>query len=323
MQLNWQPTATLSNLRTRATIIDKMRAFFKARNVLEVETPLLSSATVTDPHIHSFETFLTQPGGQHLRKLYLQTSPEFAMKRLLAAGIGPIYQICKAFRNEESGRLHNPEFTMLEWYRPGFTHHQLMDEMDAFLQHILATPFAQRLTYRTLFLNYLELDPHQASINELQQCAKKFGVDVGSQKIVDEKIWLQLLMTHVIEPKISSETPVFVYDFPASQAALAKIRNEEPPVAERFEVYINGLEIANGYHELTDANEQQRRFEKDLIERNKLQHSAVMKDDYLIAALANGFPDCAGVALGVDRLVMLATEQSNLSDIIGFPVDRA
>lgn len=322
MQLNWQPTATLPHLRIRASIIDKIRVFFKERNVLEVETPLLASATVTDPYIHSFETFLTQPGGKKPHKLYLQTSPEFAMKRLLAAGIGPIYQICKAFRNEESGRLHNPEFTMLEWYRPGFNHHQLMDEMDDFLQHILETSPAKRLTYRTLFLDYLQIDPHSASSNALQECATAFGLKATLENPSDKDIWLQLLMSHIIEPKIKADIPVFVYDFPASQAALAKIRNEDSPVAERFEVYINGLEIANAYHELTDANEQQQRFEKDLIERHKLQHTAVAKDDYLIAALANGFPDCAGVALGVDRLVMLATQQSNLSDVISFSVDR-
>lgn len=322
MKSRWQPTANLHTLRARAAIIDSIRAFFKERNVLEVDTPLLSHATVTDPHIHSFETFLTAPGGKKLSKLYLQTSPEFAMKRLLAAGTGAIYQICKAFRNEESGRLHNPEFTMLEWYRPLFDHHQLMDEMDEFLCHILNMPPAKRLSYRELFLHYLALDPHQASLQQLGQCGKSFGLTL-EHAIDDRDTWLQLLMTHLIEPELAKENVVFVYDFPVSQAALAKIRHEPSPVAERFEVYIKGLEMANGYHELTDAAEQQRRFECDLKQRVALQHAEVVKDERLIAALANGFPHCAGVAVGIDRLVMLATGQNYLADVMAFPVEYA
>ncbi len=322
MQPRWQPTADLDILRTRAAIIDNIRAFFKQRNVLEVETPLLSHATVTDPHIHSFATFLAHPGGRQASKLYLQTSPEFAMKRLLAAGIGSIYQICKAFRNEESGRLHNPEFTMLEWYRPLFDHHQLMDEMDEFLSCILQTSKAKRLSYRQLFLDYLNIDPHQATVLELKQIGEMFGLAI-SAPIFDRDTWLQLLMSHLIEPKLTGEQPIFVYDFPKSQAALARIRDEEPPVAERFEVFVNGLEIANGYHELIDANEQRKRFRQDLQQRTKLQSEEVVQDERLLLALANGFPNCAGVAVGVDRLIMLAVEKNYLAEVIAFPVEYA
>lgn len=323
MTFRWQPTAELQTLHQRAEMMDKIRAFFKARNVLEVDTPLLSHATVTDPHLHSFETFLANPGGKKAGKLYLQTSPEFAMKRLLAAGIGSIYQICKAFRNEESGRLHNPEFTLLEWYRPAFDHHQLMDEMDDFLCHILNTSAAKRLSYGELFLHYLQFDPHQATCSELKQYAKHFGLML-QDSVYDRDTWLQLFMTHLIEPKLAAfQQPIFVYDFPASQAALAKIRDEKPRVAERFEVYIKGLEIANGYHELTDAILQQHRFEQDLEQRKILKHVEVSKDERLIAAIANGLPSCAGIAVGVDRLMMLATGKQSLAEVIAFPVEYA
>ena len=208
---DWQPIADLRTLRLRAAIIDKIRAFFAARQILEVETPLLSHATATDPHIQSFETVFMQAGNKKTKTLYLQTSPEFAMKRLLAAGIGPIYQICKAFRNEETGRLHNPEFTMLEWYRPGFDHHQLMDEMDMFLHHILGAPPAKRLSYQTLFLEYLSIDPHQASIVELEYCARTLNLQV--EGIFDKDTWLHLLMSHFIEPQLKNEISIFIYDF--------------------------------------------------------------------------------------------------------------
>jgi elongation factor P--(R)-beta-lysine ligase len=322
MQPHWQPTAAIETLIARATILRKIRDFFKAQGVLEVETPLLAHATASDPYIQSFSTFLVEPGNHNPKKLYLQTSPEFAMKRLLAAGIGPIYQICKAFRNEESGRLHNPEFTMLEWYRPGFNHHQLMDEMDQLLKHILNTPEAERLSYQALFLTHLQLDPHQASLAELQRCATQHNLHT-KEPILEGDTWLQLLMSHVIEPQLGRHAPLFVYDFPASQAALAKIRRENVPVAERFEVYIKGLEIANGYHELGDPIEQQYRFEQDLVKRKALQQPTVPIDTHLIAALKHGFPNCAGVALGVDRLIMLATQQTHIANVIAFPIERA
>jgi elongation factor P--(R)-beta-lysine ligase len=233
-----------------------------------------------------------------------------------------MYQICKAFRNEESGRLHNPEFTILEWYRVGFDHHQLMDEMDDFLQCILNVPKAQRVSYQQIFLNYLQINPHEASIDDLQRCAAQQNLLVESA-CLNRDDWLQLLMLHCIEPHLGHQAPVFIYDFPASQAALSKIRQDAIPVAERFEVYIQGLEIANGYHELCHAAEQQERFRNDHLKRQTLNYTEIPLDVALIAALEHGMPDCAGVALGVDRLVMLALQRNHIADVVAFPIEVA
>jgi elongation factor P--(R)-beta-lysine ligase len=303
--------ALKNKLLLRAAVIAEIRQFFAERQVLEVETPILSAAATTDPYLQSFFT------GQY----YLQTSPEFAMKRLLAAGSGAIYQICKVFREEEQGRYHNPEFTMLEWYRPDFDHHQLMQEIDDLLQHVLQTTPAQKLTYAEIFEQYLQINPHTDSLNQLQKCAAE--KNITSVGFTDDKdTWLQLLMNHCIEPYLGQDTPVFLYDFPASQAALAKIRHDDPPVAERFEVYIQGMELANGFHELTDAQEQEQRFINDLQHRKQLGYPQIPYDQHLIAALKQGLPDCAGVALGVDRLIMIAANTTDISDIISFPIDK-
>lgn len=322
---HWQPHASLENLRLRADVLRQLREFFAARNILEVETPLLSQATVTDPHLSSLVTYVTPPGGQP-NMLYLQTSPEFAMKRLLAAGSGAIYQICKAFRDGEEGRYHNPEFTMLEWYRPGFNHYQLMDETDDLLKTILHCQPAERLSYADIFLRELALNPHLASLSELANCTQQVGLSLPAG--IDPHVrdnWLFLLMSHVIEPKLGLSKPVFIFDFPASQAALAQTRQLDAniTVAERFEVYIQGIELANGYHELADAMEQSTRFTADQQLRQKMNLPAVTEDRRLVAALAAGFPSCAGIALGVDRLVLLAAKADRMSDIVTFMLDRA
>jgi len=322
--MSWHPTATIETLKQRANIIAKIRAFFATRGVLEVDTPLLSHASVTDLHLHSFETkYLLSDAGQ-TETLYLQTSPEYAMKRLLAAGSGAIYQICKSFRNNgETGRFHNPEFTMLEWYRPGFDHHKLMDEMNELLKQILECNDAERLTYHEIFQRYFNINPHTASIEELKNLAIKSGISIDHLSLSQRDDWLMLLMSHVIEPQLGLKQPTFIYDFPATQAALAKIRQDNPPVAERFEVYIQGIELANGFHELSDSNEQRQRFINDLQKRCENNYSAVPVDENLLAALQHGLPDCAGVALGIDRLIMLALKQDNIKEIISFPVQRA
>ncbi|MFU8797905.1 MAG: elongation factor P--(R)-beta-lysine ligase [Gammaproteobacteria bacterium] len=303
---NWQPTAPFSNLILRAKILAKIRQFFSDRGVWEVDTPLLSTATVTDPHLHSLVTTKT---------LYLQTSPEFAMKRLLCAGSGAIYQICKAFRDDEQGYQHNPEFTMLEWYRPGFDLQDLIQETDELLQHILQTPPAEKLTYQEAFEKYLGINPHTIDLSELKQLAQN---TIGFSD--DRDSLLQLLMSRHIEPHL---TCTFIYDFPASQAALARIRLGDSPVAERVEVYINGMELANGFYELSDPNEQKKRFLKDIKQRKILGYPAVPYDENLIAALTHGLPDCSGIALGVDRLVMIAAKTKNIADVVSFPIDRA
>ena len=318
MQMPWQPSASIGNLRLRAEILKKIRDFFAAKGVMEVETPLMCHTSVTDPFIRSIHAlFQTEP---HKRKqrYYLQTSPEYAMKRLLAAGIGPIYQIGKAFRQGEIGRLHNPEFTMLEWYRPGFNHHDLMNEMDELLQLVLNSAPAERKSYGELFQSVLNINPHEATIDELAECAANHQISVHGE-IDDCDTWLHLLMAHCLEPKLGLDNkPCFIYDFPASQAALAKIQPGTPRVASRFEVYVNGIELANGFHELQDANEQRLRFDKNLAERKRLDLPNMPIDEYFLAALEHGLPDCAGVALGVDRLVMIATKSHKIAEVMSF-----
>lgn len=320
--INWQPSATIVSLKKRAEIIKQIRDFFAKRNVWEVETPVLSHATVTDLHLASITVNLA--ASNPAQPFYLQTSPEFAMKRLLAAGSGCIYQITKAFRDEEQGRLHNPEFTMLEWYRLGFDHLTLMQEVDTLLQEILQTSPAHKMTYAQVFEAFLQINPHALDAHALREVAYAKGLqDVAGIDNQDKDIWLQRLMSDVIEPALCGMPPVMIYDFPASQAALARVRHEQFPVASRFEVYYQGMELANGFHELSDPYEQKRRFIDDLTKRQFSGLPKVTSDEHLIAALAHGLPDCAGVALGVDRLVMIALGAAKIEDVIAFGLDRA
>ena len=318
---DWRPTASNTNLRLRAEILARIRAFFVSREILEVETPLMSRATVTDLHLHTLSTRADIPALGENIPLHLQTSPEFAMKRLLASGAGPIYQICKAFRDLESGRLHNPEFTMLEWYRPGWDHLRLMDEVGDLLGEILGTPPPILRTYGEVFTTELGVDPHNDDAETLRRQALKHGLDPIDG--LDREGWLSLMMTQCLEPSLGRGAPAIVFDYPADQAALARIRDDDPPVAERFEVYVEGIELANGYHELKDAEEQRRRFEHDLEIRKSRGLGLPPIDHRLIAALDHGLPDCAGVALGIDRLVMLAAGASRLDEVIAFPIERA
>ncbi len=317
---DWRPTASLEMLHLRAGTLARIRSFFADREVLEVETPLLASAPVTDLHLQALSCRYRGPGADPGRKLFLQTSPEFAMKRLLAAGSGSVYQICKAMRDGESGGMHNPEFTILEWYRPGWDHHRLMSEVDELLQLVLGTAPGDRITYRTAFDRHTSINPFAASDQELVHRAKMLGVaepdDLGRDDL------LNLLLTHAVEPQLGRGRPTFVYDYPASQASLARIRPGETPVAERFEVFSEGVELANGYHELTDPAEQRRRFESDNSARRAARLPEVPIDERLLAAIEHGLPDCAGVALGVDRLLMVATGSREISEVLAFPIDR-
>jgi lysyl-tRNA synthetase class 2 len=244
------------------------------------------------------------------------------MKRLLAAGSGPIFQICKAFRQGEVGRFHNPEFTMLEWYRPRFDHHDLMNEMDELLQMVLNKPTAERKSYVDVFLEYLQINPHTASMGELANCATANHISIAGD-VQDRDTWLQLLMSEYIELRIGQDRPCFIYDFPATQAALARIQPGNPPVASRFELYFRGIELANGFHELQDAGEQRKRFEDSLSKRKELGLNLLTIDELFLSALEHGLPDCAGVALGIDRLIMLATQSGNIADILSFDFARA
>lgn len=290
---------------------------------MEVDTPAMSHATVTDIHLHTFQTEFVGPGYADGRKLYFMTSPEFHMKRLLAAGSGSIYQINKAFRNEESGRYHNPEFTMLEWYREGFDHHQLMDEMDELLMMVLACNRAERLTYQQAFMTHLGVCPLEASMSELRQVAGGLGLSDIADTEQDRDTLLQLLFSMGVETKIGQEVPAFVYDFPSSQAALAKVNPKDERVADRFEVYFKGIELANGFHELDNPNEQLARFEEDNRKRQQMGLPQQPIDYHLIEALKSGLPACAGVALGIDRLIMLALGAAHIDEVVAFPFPRA
>jgi len=310
------PTAHPQTLHKRAAIINKIREFFAQHNVLEVETPILGHATTTDPHIQSLSC--VPMAGQP--SLYLQTSPEYHMKRLLAAGMGSIFQICKAFRAEEQGSFHNPEFTLLEWYRIGFDHHNLMDEIEILLRRILACAKAQRYTYQEIFIKYLQLDPLVVTVNDLKSLA--IDNQLNDPGLWDDKdAWLMFLFSHLLEPQLQNLT--FVYNFPAGQASLARINTDDPRVVERFEVYFRGVELANGFHELTHATEQRQRFHHDCLLRKKLGYPDIAIDEKLLQALTHGLPDCAGVALGIDRLVMLSLDLKSIADVVAFPFLRA
>jgi len=321
---DWQPTGSLKNLQFRAQFLSRIRDFFYKRGVLEVETPLMCRGAATDPYINPISVLYSHPNADN-QNYYLQTSPEFAMKRLLAAGSGPIYQICKAFRRDETGRLHNPEFSMLEWYRPGFDHHALMDEVEALLCLILDTEKSERITYQAAFQKFLGFDPHAISAQQLKQSAVSKGIILSPSTMntltVDD--WLDILMTHCIEPHLGFDNPIMIYDFPASKAALAKVRAVEPAVAERFEVYVRGIELANGYHELTDPDIQLERIQADCAYRKKNGYMEVPVDVFLIEALKAGLPDSAGVALGLDRLLMLTLGSHEIQEVISFTTDRA
>ncbi len=319
----WQPSASIEQLTQRAVIMASIRQFFAQRNVLEVDTPAMSHATVTDVHLHTFKTEFIGPEFAFGKSVFLMTSPEFHMKRLLAAGSGSIYQINKAFRNEENGRYHNPEFTMLEWYRVGFEHHDLMSEMDEFLQMVLGCEACEKITYQQAFLRVLDICPLESTMRQLKEVATTLGLSDIAESEENRDTLLQLLFSVGIEPHIGQQVPVMVYDFPASQAALAKISQQDPRVADRFEVYFQGIELANGFHELDDAKEQLARFEQDNQQRVEMGLQPQPIDHHLIAALEVGLPPCAGVALGIDRLVMLAIGADHIDQVTAFPFPRA
>ena len=312
---DWRPTAAPGQLQARALLLREIREFFAERKVMEVETPLISMSGNTDPEIQSIRT---ADGG------YLRTSPEFALKRLLASGSGDIYELGRVFRGDEAGRTHNPEFTMLEWYRKGFSHHRLMDEVTDLVKRCGRGKFdrwpVQKLSYRELFLHYAGLDPFDADEHTLAECAQKNGID---ELELTRRQWLDLLLSVVIQPAMPEHCLTYVHDFPADQAALARVRQDNPPVAERFELYLGRTELANGYQELTDAAEQARRFEADNRQRESRGQPVYQADHNLVKALEHGLPECAGVALGVDRLLMAVTGAASITEVLAFPHSRA
>ena len=320
-QDDWQPTASPETLRLRADLYARTRQFFAEREVLEVETPALCEYAVSDTHVHSLTVNARLLGGGDR---YLHTSPEYAMKRLLAAGYGDIYQICKVYRDGEAGTWHNPEFTLLEWYRVGFDHHALMRELADLLQCLLF-PVEERpvvpMSYRDAVRLHAGVDPQTAGRQELTDCLSRWQITLPNKRSFDD--CLDLLMSAVVGPRLGANEITLIYDYPPSQAALARIRPGNPPAAERFEAYINGVELANGFHELTDAAEQRRRFDSDLERRANLGLPRLRLDRRFLRALDAGIAPCAGVALGFDRVVMLASGAQRIEEVLSFPTNRA
>jgi len=340
--VSWRPSASIETLHIRADLLKKIRLFFQERKVLEVETPYLSAAATTDPYIDSFvisghtdslpdstSTDITSTDSTVARNFhYLHTSPEMPMKRLLAAGSGSIYQLCKVFRRGEQGHFHNAEFTMLEWYRPGMAYKQLMDELGQLVLSVLPENLninlIEYITYRDAFISQVQVDPFTASTEELIKCAANAGLgSVVGLSPNDHDDWLSLLLTHCIEPHLGENKLTFIFDFPASQASLSCIRADNPPVAERFELYINSVELANGFQELTNSDIQRTRFQQDLQIRRNKSLTQVPVDNQMLNALAHGIPECSGVALGVDRLLMIMCGATSIEQVLSFAFEQA
>ncbi len=319
--MNYQPTCSLSALQARAKLYHQLRQFFAERGVLEVETPLLSSAGTTDVHLVSISAQRHLHGQRQTH--YLHTSPEFAMKRLLASGSGAIYQICKVFRDDEHGRKHNSEFTMLEWYRPQFNLQDLMAEVTDLLHLCVDSQLkVEQLSYKHAFYQALNINPLTASVAQLKHIALEHGLDLD---LGDDRLaYMDLLFSHCVEPNLGLENAVFLTDFPPELASLAKIHidNDGEQVASRFELYINGLELANAYDELIDADILRQRFLQDNAERKRLGLVEMPIDEHLLSALPN-MPECAGIALGIDRLLMVILGTTQFADVVSFTAERA
>jgi len=317
----WRPTAALATLRRRAAALDTTREFFRQRGVLEVETPAMINSPVSDVNIGSVR--VEMPGGDG-RPLFLHTSPEYAMKRLLAAGSGDIYQVCHVFRGAERGRQHNPEFTMLEWYRLGFSLEQLMDEVADLVLALLGRELpVEKISYREAVHRHAGFDPLDASDDVLRHAAGELGLESTRARDAGRDELLDLVVGARVGPALGASGLTFVHRYPASQAALARLDSADPRLALRFELYHRGIELANGYHELTDAAEQRMRFGNDLELRKARSRPAFSIDQFLLAALEAGLPDCAGVALGFDRVLMLAVGAATIDEVLAFPTERA
>jgi elongation factor P--(R)-beta-lysine ligase len=323
---DWRPSATPDVLRARAALLARAREFFAAHSVLEVDTPLIVNSPVSDVHIASATVALSEDeaaSGAAL-PLYLHTSPEYAMKRLLAANLGDIYQICHVVRGNERGRLHNPEFTLIEWYRVGFSLAALMDEVEALARVLLGPAHhsrrSERLSYREAFMRELSLDPFGAPDTTLSEAAQRLGLESGG---TNRDELLEFLMGVGVGPRLGRGALTFIHGYPATQAALARLDPEEPRAALRFELYCEGIELANGFRELQSASEQRARFERDNAERRRTGRPVQPPDERLLAALAAGLPDCSGVALGFDRTLMLAVGAKHIDEVLAFPTGRA
>jgi len=319
---SWRPGCSIEIMRKRAELLHKVRTFFRERGVLEVETPSVSRYPTIDLHLES----LTVEPGANTQTRYLITSPEYHMKRLLCAGSGSIFQICKAFRQDELGQRHNPEFTMIEWYRVDWDHWQLMDETDALMRELLGSEKADRLSYTNAFLIHSGQDPFGLTASSFRKCCEDnalsppdYLTNEGGSR--DER--LNFLMGALIEPNLGLERPIFIYDYPASQANLSRINPHNRLLSERFELFFRGMELGNGFHELADADQQASRFEKENCLREEAGKNPLPVDKAFLDGLASGLPDCAGIAIGFDRIAMLALDRAAISEVTTFPWDRA
>jgi len=320
------PTADWDALRRRAALTARLHQFFDQRGFLEVETPLLSHDTVVDLHLEPIQVPVTAAWNvaDTDRCLFLQTSPEFSMKRLLAAGATAIYQITRAFRAGEFGPHHNPEFTIVEWYRVGDSMRAGIQLLDDLAQAILDRGSAERLTYAQAFQHWVGLDPHVCPTPRIAEVAHCQGLQAEPPWNPDDRdAWLDWLLVTCVEPNLGRSRPTILFDYPVSQAALARVRDGDVPVAERFELYVEGVELANGYHELTDPDELVRRTRAANAQRRERGRPPLPDQNRLVAAMRHGLPACTGVALGLDRLVMAATGATELKDVMAFPFDRA
>lgn len=315
---DWRPTANLATLQNRARLLAESRKFFDRRGFFEVQTPVLSSESIVDRYIDPIKTTLILGGSP--RQFFLQTSPELAMKRLVAADAPAIYQIGPVFRAGEAGQLHNPEFTMLEWYRVGDSYEQGIQLLAEFTTAILASSEPEVITYREAFNRHAGIDPFSNDESKLVELTETALDHAGSLTRDDRLNWV---MSKWIEPKLGWERPTIVRDWPANQAALAQISPTNPLVAERYELFVRGLELANGYHELTNANELRRRMGHADKVRVAAGDDPVALPQRLVAAMQSGLPECCGVAVGFDRLVMSALGKDDVADVIPFPIDRA
>ena len=322
---DWRPTTAPEALRRRAAMLAELRTFFAERGVLEVETPLLSAETTLDLHLDSLNSEVEAPGMAR-RTLYLQTSPELAMKRLLAAGSGSIYQVCKAFRGGERGRWHNPEFTILEWYRVGWDHHRLMQEVADLIATLLGgsrrLEAATYVTYADLMKRHADVDPYDTPTRNLRRIVERSSSRAETSGL-DRDDLLSRLFVDRVEPRLAADRVTVVFDYPASQAAMARLGATDSRTSERFEAFVGAIELANGYGELSDAAEQRQRLENDLVRRRALGRPLPPMPLRFLAALEAGLPRCAGVALGFDRLLGLDLEARRIDDLIAFPVERA
>jgi lysyl-tRNA synthetase class 2 len=315
------PTVPLQNLRLRADVLRRLRDFFHKRGFLEVETPVLSADTVVDRHLDPFS--IEVRAGCERQTMWLQTSPEFGMKRLLAAGAEAIYQVSRVFRQDERGPLHNPEFTLVEWYRTGDDLEAGMTFASDLCEALLGRGPAERLSYAAAFERYVGFDPHTIGIDELIAAARRCGSPPGSLSRDDRDGWLDWLLTEKVQANLGVQRPVLLFDFPASQAALAQVRPGQPALAERFEVYVDGWELANGYHELLDACELRRRNSRANELRRDDGKPTLPEESLLLAAMEHGLPAAVGCALGFDRLVMVVAGVKSIEEVIAFPWEKA